>query len=89
MPWADRDEREVAGEIESNAERANGVPALPSPSYAEMQRLYELVPELAEDTATEEADLEELVDDPSLRPLPPGTAPRPGVYFEPEEDQRD
>jgi len=89
MPWATTDEREVAEEIANNAARAGGQPVLPATSAAEMQRLHELVPELAEDTAGEAVDLAELVDESGLGQLPPGTTARPGPYFEPPEDEED
>ena len=89
MPWVERDEREVAEEIARSAERADGSRALPSPSFADMQRLHELVPELAEDTANGTVDLAGLADDPGLGVPSPGTTPRSGTYFEPEEDERD
>ena len=91
MPWMERDEREVTEEIASNAERATGPPVLPSTSFAEMQELYELVPELAEDIDAADApvDLAELVDEPGFDLPSPGTAPRPGAYFEPLEDEED
>jgi len=89
MPWIERDDREVAEEIASNAQRTGSRSTLPLRSSADIRRLHELVPELAEDATNGAVDIAELVDDPDVRPLPPGTAVRPGAYFEPAEDEED
>ena len=85
-PWLAADRDEVTAEIRTHENRRGTVREPPSPTAADLARLYELVPELAsdEDPPSTPPTLAELVEDENAVPLPPGSAPRPGPYFEPE-----
>ena len=86
-PWLEEDDDAVAGEIAAYEAR-HGTDRVAMPvGRPGAEQLADLIPGLAESLTGEEREALTLSDVTGVEgaaPLPPGAAPRPGPYFEPE-----